>query len=32
MKEENLNNNFLARWISGNLTSAELEEFKKSKF
>ena len=31
MKEENLNNNFLARWISGNLTSAELEEFKKSK-
>lgn len=31
MKKENLNNNFLARWISGDITSTELEEFKKSK-
>lgn len=31
MRKENLNNNFLARWVSGELTVAELEEFKKSK-
>jgi ferric-dicitrate binding protein FerR (iron transport regulator) len=31
MKNENLNNNFLARWISGELSSTELEEFKKTK-
>lgn len=31
MRKENLNNNFLARWVSEELTSAELEEFKKSK-
>ena len=30
MNKEDLNNNFLARWISGDLTTEELVEFKKT--
>ncbi len=30
MNKEKINNNFLARWISGELSSKELEEFKKT--